>query len=73
MKRLGKTLKIDMDLTTTTPRYSFINIAKELGVPFLYLQELMGHKTMSTTDIYLDAFPQSQIDDYHRKVIDAMI
>ncbi|WP_157821909.1 hypothetical protein [Tenacibaculum sp. Bg11-29] len=39
----------------------------------LYLQELLGHKTKSTTDIYLDVFPQEKIDNYHRMVIDTVL
>ncbi|WP_272152156.1 tyrosine-type recombinase/integrase [Tenacibaculum aiptasiae] len=73
LKRIGKEIKSEFILTSMSSRYSFINIAKSEGIPFLFLQELIGHKTLTTTDIYLDVFPQSQIDNYHRKVIDKVL
>lgn len=73
LRRIGVELGLDFNLTTMSARYTFINIAKQQEVPFLYLQELIGHKTNSTTDIYLDVFPQNKIDEYHRKVIDTVL
>ena len=73
LRRIGKEIGTDFNLTTMSARYTFINLAKEQEVPFLYLQELIGHKTLSTTSIYLDVFPQSKIDEYHRKVIDCVL
>lgn len=73
LRRVGIELGVNFNLTTMSARYTFINIAKQQEVPFLYLQELIGHKTNSTTDIYLDVFPQNKIDEYHRKVIDAVL
>lgn len=70
LRKVGIDLKADFNLTSMSARYTFINLAKQKEVPFLYLQELIGHKTMTTTDIYLDAFPQSKIDKYHKMVID---
>jgi len=66
-------MEVDFNLTTMSARYTFINLAKLEEVPFLYLQELIGHKNNTTTDIYLDVFPQHKIDEYHRKVIDAVL
>jgi site-specific recombinase XerD len=73
LRRIGKELDTGFNLTTMSARYTFINIAKQQEVPFLYLQEMIGHKSNSTTDIYLDVFPQNKIDEYHRKVINAVI
>ena len=72
LKKIGKILGLDFNLSTMSARYTFINLAKRNEVPFLYLQELIGHKTQSTTDIYLDVFPQSKIDMYHQQVIDSV-
>ena len=73
LTRIGKEIGINFNLTSTSARYTFINLAKNNEVPFLYLQELIGHQNKSTTDIYLDIFPQSKIDEYHRKVIDVVL
>jgi len=73
LRRIGKELKLDFNFTTMSARYTFINLAKVQEVPFLYLQELIGHKNLSTTDIYLDVFPQDKIDKYHQKVIDSVL
>ncbi|WP_028889413.1 phage integrase SAM-like domain-containing protein [Tenacibaculum ovolyticum] len=74
LRNIGKKdLNVDFNLTSMSARYTFINLAKLNEVPFLYLQELLGHKTKSTTDIYLDVFPQEKIDNYHRMVIDTVL
>ena len=72
LRKIGDELEVGFNFTTMSARYTFVNLAKQQEVPFLYLQELIGHKTRSTTDIYLDVFPQEQIDAYHRKVIDVV-
>ena len=72
LRKIGKDLNTDFNMTTMSARYSFINLAKKNEVPFLYIQELIGHKTMSTTDVYLDIFPQSKIDKYHREIIEVV-
>jgi site-specific recombinase XerD len=73
LKRIGKELECSFVLTSMSARYSFINLAKTQGIPFLYLQELIGHKTLTTTDVYLDVFPQEKMDEYHRMVIDTIL
>ena len=73
LRRIGEEMEVDFNLTTMSARYTFINLAKLQEVPFLYLQELIGHKNNTTTDIYLDVFPQHKIDEYHRKVIDIVL
>lgn len=73
LRKIGKDLNISFNLTTMSARYTFINLAKLNQVPFLYLQELIGHKNLTTTDIYLDVFPQSKIDEYHRQIIDLIL
>lgn len=70
---IGKELETGFNMTTMSARYTFVNLAKLYEVPFLYLQELIGHKTKSTTDVYLDIFPQSKIDQYHRMIIDLVL
>ena len=73
LRRVAKKLNITEKLTTMSARYTVINIAKNMEIPFLYLQELIGHSTNTTTDIYMDIFPQEKIDQYHRKVIDKVL
>jgi integrase len=73
LRRIGKEMDLSFNLTTMSARYTFVNLAKLNEVPFLYLQELIGHKNNSTTDIYLDVFPQKKMDDYHREVIDKVL
>ncbi len=73
LKLVGEEIELDFVMTTMSARYSFINVAKQLEIPFLYLQEFVGHSTRSTTDIYMDVFPQEKIDEYHRNVIDSVL
>lgn len=71
--KIHNELQIKNNMSTMSPRYTFVNIGKQIGTPFLAIQEMIGHKTLSTTDAYLDAFPQEQIDRYHEKIISKII
>lgn len=73
LKKIGEDLETPFALTSVSARYSFVNMAKKQEIPFLFLQELIGHKTLTTTDVYLDVFPQSKIDDHHRGVLDLVL
>ena len=58
-ERLGLTTK----LTTYVARHTFATVLKRSGVSVALISESLGHSDLSTTQIYLDSFENSQIDD----------
>ena len=57
-ERLGLTTK----LTTYVARHTFATVLKRSGVSVALISESLGHSDLSTTQIYLDSFENSQID-----------
>ncbi len=53
-----------------SPRYTFINFAKELLIDERIAKQLVGHTEHHTHSLYKDAFPNSVIDQAHRQIID---
>lgn len=70
---VGTALGVQMTITTKTARFSFATTAKHLGVDQAIIREMMGHEDKSTTGLYLDRFPQADIDREHERVVRAVI
>ena len=49
-------------LTTYVARHTFATVLKRSGVNIAIISESLGHSDLSTTQIYLDSFENSQID-----------
>lgn len=63
LKRIGELARIKMNLSTYVARHSFATILKNSGVNISLISEALGHSELSTTQIYLDSFENSQIDE----------
>jgi len=63
LKRIGELAQINMNLSTYVARHSFATILKNSGVNISLISEALGHSELSTTQIYLDSFENSQIDE----------
>lgn len=46
----------------------FATIAKYIGVPIEMISELLGHKSIKTTQIYLASFNASELAKMNKKV-----
>ncbi len=62
LKTLGKQIGLEMPLTTYVARHTFATVLKRSGVNIAIISESLGHSDLSTTQIYLDSFENSQID-----------
>jgi site-specific recombinase XerD len=51
------------NLTTYVARHSFATIMKKNGISVSLISEAMGHDSEKTTQIYLDSFENSQLDN----------
>ena len=69
MKRIGEDIGYDKPLTTYAARHSFANVLKRSGAPTEFISESLGHKSLQTTEAYLDSFE----DASRRKFMENLI
>jgi site-specific recombinase XerD len=69
LRSIGKELNISMELTTYVARHSFATILKNSGVNIALISEALGHSALSTTQIYLDSFDNTQFNDAMKHLI----
>lgn len=63
LKAIGEELNIPIKLTTYVARHSYATVLKRAGVPTSLISESLGHSSEKITQIYLDSFGISQIDE----------
>lgn len=61
LRKIGLRVGIE-HLTTYVARHTFATVLKRSGVNIAIISESLGHSDLSTTQIYLDSFENSQID-----------
>lgn len=72
--KIGKLLGYKQPLTTYVFRYSYANIAKQLGFSKDLIAEALGHEYgNSVTGIYLELFDNSVLDDMNERIIEAVL
>ena len=69
LKTIAKDLKIDTNLTSYVARHSFATTLKRSGVATSIISETLGHSSEKTTQIYLDSFENTQIDDAMKNLL----
>ena len=70
LKRIGKEAGFDEALSTYVFRYSYANIAKQLGFSKDLIAEALGHEYGNrVTGIYLEQFDLSYIDEMNSVII----
>lgn len=68
LKKLGRKLGIKEDVSSYTLRHSWATAAKKTGAPVEMISELLGHKSIKTTQIYLSAFDDNELAMVNRRV-----
>ena len=63
LKRIGEKLDIPISLTTYVARHSYATVLKRSGVSTAIISESLGHSSEKVTQIYLNSFENSQIDE----------
>ena len=63
LKIIGEELDIPIKLTTYVARHSYATVLKRAGVATSIISESLGHSSEKVTQIYLDGFENSQIDE----------
>ena len=69
LRRIGKELGIPIDLTTYVARHSYATVLKRSGVSTAIISESLGHSSERVTQIYLDSFENSQIDEAMKNLL----
>ena len=74
LKRISKLLDIETPMTTYVFRYSYANIAKQLGYSKDLIAEALGHEYgNSVTGIYLEMFDNEIVDNMNEQVINKVL
>jgi integrase len=68
LKQLGRKLGLKEDLSSYTLRHCWATAAKNTGAPVEMISELLGHKSIRTTQIYLSAFDDNELAKVNRRV-----
>ena len=69
LKKLGKDAGIKLPLSTYVARHTFATVLKRSGVDVAIISEALGHSDIATTQIYLDSFENSQIDEAMKNLL----
>ena len=69
LKDIGKELNIPINLTSYVARHTQATQLKKSGVSTAIISELMGHSSEKITQIYLDSFSNSQIDEAMKNLL----
>jgi len=73
LKISSKELELDTIVTTYSSRYTFANIAKQLGYSNELISEALGHSYGNkTTGIYLDNYDNNYLDEMHLSIIEEL-
>ena len=68
LKKIGEKAEIKIPLTMYVARHSWATIAKRSGIPTAVISEGMGHDSELTTQIYLDSFESSVLDEANEQI-----
>jgi len=69
LKRISQLTGIEVNLTTYVSRHSYATVLKNSGVNIALIGETLGHSDLKTTQIYLDSFENSQIDEAMKNLL----
>ncbi len=74
LKKTGKIINIEVPLTTYVFRYTYANIAKQLGFSKDLIAEALGHEYgNSVTGIYLEMFDNELVDSMNSVIYNSII
>ena len=69
LKLIAQKANIEANLTTYVARHSFATVLKRSGVNTSIISESLGHSSEKVTQIYLDSFENSQIDEAMKNLL----
>lgn len=69
LKEIGAELNLPIDITTYVARHTYATVLKRSGVNTSIISESLGHSSEKITQIYLDSFENSQIDEAMKNLL----
>ena len=69
LREIGEELNLPINLTTYVARHTFATVLKRSGVNTSIISESLGHSSEKITQIYLDSFENSQIDEAMKNLL----
>lgn len=69
LKRIGDKLGLSIEITTYVARHSYATVLKRSGVGIAIISESLGHSSEKVTQIYLDSFENTQIDEAMKNLL----
>lgn len=69
LKRIAEMAGLKVNLTTYVARHTFATVLKRSGVNIAIISESLGHSDLETTQIYLDSFENSQVDEAMKNLL----
>ena len=69
LKKIAKMLDLNINLTTYVARHSFATVLKNSGINVSLISESLGHSDIKTTQIYLDSFESSQVEEAFKNLL----
>jgi len=69
LKTIAEKIGIETNLTSYVARHSYATVLKRSGVNVALISETLGHSDLKTTQIYLDSFENSQIDEAMKNLL----
>ena len=69
LESIGRSLGIELKLTTYVARHSYATVLKRSGVSTSIICESLGHSSERVTQIYLDSFDNEQINDAMKNLL----
>ena len=69
LAEIGRMAGLKVNLTTYVARHTFATVLKRSGVNIAIISESLGHSDLETTQIYLDSFENSQIDEAMKNLL----
>lgn len=69
LKKWSNHIGLNIPLTTYVARHTYATVLKRSGVNIALISESLGHSSLTTTQIYLDSFGNSEIDKAMRNLV----
>lgn len=69
LKKIARMIGLQTPLTLYCARHSWASVAKAEGVPLTLISEGMGHRSETTTRIYLSSLDTSAVDNVNHAII----
>lgn len=69
LREIAKKCQIQQQLTSYVARHSFATQAMLQDVPLQAISEMLGHSSLTTTQIYLKSLPSNVLDGYNEKIV----